>query len=233
MLLILSRYSSIAKFIKTGKEETRINSAVLVAWVGGASTTMGREDGETERVSHSTMSLPPRGTRSGRRLRGRLPPWLESPSPPPPPSPIDLTSAICTEPDGSRYVSLSKLMELLATEGPEEEREIKYVVGKNSLGKPKLTILAPKLKYLPMPQSSWPTFTHFMEHWLEEGGLGSTVDVFSIIDGREETHPFTTAEDRSQFVRLLEREADRKMAQGELYNFTVSALQSRFMSRWQ
>ena len=65
------------------------------------------------------------------------------------------------------------------------------------------------------------------------GGLGSTVDVFSIIDGREETHPFTTAEDRSQFVRLLEREADRKMAQGELYNFTVSALQSRFMSRWQ
>lgn len=111
-----------------------------------------------------------------------------------------------------------------------EEREYKYTITMDEeTRKLKVTLFVPSLRYLPLPAESWPKCSHWLHHLVED--FGSTVNIYTIMDGKETTLSFTTAPQRDVVLRLMQSEMRRRRANGEKYCLTVRAVRNRFLSQ--
>lgn len=108
-----------------------------------------------------------------------------------------------------------------------ELKEFKYVAGLNRARRPKLTLIVPSLRYLPFPAESWPDCSQWLENWT--AGIGNTVDIYTLINGRETTLSFTSLGQRQVVQRMLQSEMRRRREAGEKQCFTVEALKNRFL----
>ena len=105
----------------------------------------------------------------------------------------------------------------------EKEKEIKYVLGRNmNTGKPKITLIVPSIRYLPLPAESWPNISDFLQNWLSSSD--NTVNVYTMIDGRETMLSFTSPAQRQVVLRLMQSKMERRKANGEKDCLTVQAL---------
>lgn len=110
-----------------------------------------------------------------------------------------------------------------------EEKDIKYVLGRNkNTGKPKMTLIVPSLRYLPLPAESWPNISNFFQNFLSSSD--NTVNIYTMIDGRETTLSFTSPAQRQVVLRLMQSEMERRKANGEKDCLTVEALLYRYLA---